>query len=156
MNKGKLVKAIITSKFNISAVDAWRLLKKSSTLIFITKGLLSFSDSDQFPEEWLENRSVTSRLKFFGLFPAWNHEIYFQKISDSVLEIITEEQGGIVSKWEHLIKVSPTYNDAIILYTDQIDIEAGLFTPFVWLYAHLFYRYRQLRWKRLISEQVTS
>ena len=72
------------------------------------------------------------------------------------LAIITEEQGGIVSKWEHLSKVSPTDNDAIILYTDQIDIEAGLFTPFVWLYAHLFYRYRQLRWKRLISEQVTS
>lgn len=150
------MKAIITSKLNISAGDAWRLVKKSSTLIFITKGVLSFSDSDHYPEEWLENRSVTSRLKFFGLFPAWNHEIYFQKICDSALEILTQEQGGIVSKWEHLIKVTPTDNDAIILYTDQIDIEAGLFTPFVWLYAHLFYRYRQLRWKRLILEQVTS
>ena len=150
------MKAIITSKLNISAGDAWRLVKKSSTLIFITKGVLSFSDSDHYPEEWLENRSVTSRLKFFGLFPAWNHEIYFQKIRDSALEIITEEQGGVVSKWQHLIKISPTHNDAISLYTDQIEIEAGLLTPLVWLYAHLFDRYRQLRWKRLISEQVTS
>lgn len=150
------MKAIITSQLNISANDAWRLVKKSSTLIFITRGLLSFSDSDHFPAEWIEKKSVTSRLKFFGLVPAWNHEIYFQKISDSALEIITEEQGGVVSKWQHLIKLSPTPNDAISLYTDQIDIEAGLLTPLVWLYAHLFYRYRQLRWKRLISEQVTS
>jgi len=34
-------------------------------------------------------------------------------------------------------------------YTDEIDIGAGALTPFVWAYAHLLYRYRQWRWRRL-------
>jgi len=92
------MKATITSEFNISSDDAWQLVKKSSTLTFVTKGLLSFSDSDHFPTEWAEESTVVSRLRFFGIIPAWNHQIHFQKGSDNELEIITEEQGGIVSK----------------------------------------------------------
>ena len=90
------MKAIITSQFNISAEVAWCLVKKSSTLIFITKGLLSFSDSDHFPAEWVEDSTVASRLKFFGLIPAWKHQIHFQKVNDSELEITTEEQGVLI------------------------------------------------------------
>jgi len=41
-------------------------------------------------------------------------------------------------------------------YTDEVEIEAGVFTPLVWLYANLLYRYRQLRWKVLISKQAPS
>ena len=144
--------ATITSKLNISANDAWHLVKKSSTLTFVTKGLLSFSDCDHFPAEWIENKSVISRLKFFGFIPAWNHQIFFQKVSDPELEIATDERGGIVSKWRHRIKICSMDKGATCLYTDEVEIEAGLFTPVVWLYANLLYRYRQLRWKVLISK----
>lgn len=148
------MKARITTKLNISAENVWQLVKKSSTLVFVTKGLLSFSDSSHFPAEWAENKTVISRLKFFGLISAWNHQIYFQKVSDSELEIITEEQGGIVSKWEHRIKISSMNEETASLYTDEVEIEAGLLTPVVWLYANFLYRYRQLRWKSLISKQA--
>jgi hypothetical protein len=148
------VKATITSELNISADDAWQLVKKSSTLTFVTKGLLSFSDSDHFPTEWVEDSRVVSRLRFFGIIPAWNHQIHFQKVSDSELEITTEEQGGIVSKWKHRIKISSINKGATSLYTDEVEIEAGLLTPVVWLYANLLYRYRQLRWKVLTSKQA--
>jgi len=37
-------------------------------------------------------------------------------------------------------------------YTDHVDISAGLLTPGVWLFASLFYRARQQRWKRLLAE----
>lgn len=150
------MKATITSELNVSADHAWQLVKKSSTLIFITKGLLSFSGSDHFPDEWDENSTVVSRLRFFGIIPAWNHQIHFQKVSDNELEIITEEQGGIVSKWKHRIKISSMNKGATCLYTDDVEIEAGVFTPLVWLYADLLYRYRQLRWKVLISKQAPS
>ena len=150
------MKATITSQLNISPEDAWYLVKKSSTLIFITKGLLSFSDNDHFPAEWVEDSTVASRLRFFGLIPAWKHQLHFQKVSDSELEITTEEQGGIVSKWKHRIKISSMHKGATSLYSDEIEIEAGLLTPIVWLYANLFYRYRQLRWKRLVSHNRSA
>jgi len=35
-------------------------------------------------------------------------------------------------------------------YTDQIDIQAGILTPPIWLFAHIFYRYRQRRWRHLV------
>jgi hypothetical protein len=145
------VKATITSELNISANDAWHLVKKSSTLTFVTKGLLSFSDCDHFPAEWIEGSTVVSRLRFFGIISAWNHQTHFLKVSDTELEIITEEKGGIVSKWKHRIKISSMNKGATCLYTDEVEIEAGLLTPGVWWYANLLYRYRQFRWKSLIS-----
>jgi hypothetical protein len=29
-----------------------------------------------------------------------------------------------------------------------------LFTPLIWFYAHIFYRYRQLRWRLLLRKSA--
>lgn len=34
-------------------------------------------------------------------------------------------------------------------YTDEVEIRAGRLTPLVWLFGHLFFRYRQMRWRTL-------
>ncbi|MFO7859839.1 MAG: hypothetical protein R6U41_01320 [Desulfosalsimonas sp.] len=36
-------------------------------------------------------------------------------------------------------------------YTDKIEISAGLLSPLIWLFAHVFYRHRQRRWKLLLE-----
>jgi hypothetical protein len=35
---------------------------------------------------------------------------------------------------------------------DRVDIRAGLLTPFIWLFAQGFYRWRQYRWGRLLAQ----
>jgi hypothetical protein len=35
-------------------------------------------------------------------------------------------------------------------YRDVVYVEAGWLTPAIWLYASLFYRHRQRRWRRLV------
>ena len=49
--------------------------------------------------------------------------------------------------WNHLIRIEP--EGAGSRYTDEIEIGAGPLTPLISLYAKLFYRYRQRRWRKL-------
>ncbi len=80
--------------------------------------------------------------------PAWWHEIEITRLDDASREILTSEKGGAIKQWRHRITVDERgpYRSH---YTDEIEIEAGPLTPLVWGYAHLFYRYRQRRWRRL-------
>ena len=80
--------------------------------------------------------------------PAWRHEIHIARVDDASREIQTAEHGGSIKQWRHRITVDERgpYRSQ---YTDEIDIRAGVLTPFVWAYAQLLYRYRQMRWRRL-------
>jgi len=74
-----------------------------------------------------------------------------KKISDSSRTLYTNEGGGLVPVWNHLIKIE-SISEGSCLYADDVDIEAGLLTPIVWFYAHAFYRYRQWRWRALLKK----
>jgi hypothetical protein len=53
-----------------------------------------------------------------------------------------------VRDWRHRITVDGE-GWGSTRYMDEIEVRAGALTPLVWLYANLFYRYRQMRWRRL-------
>lgn len=145
------MKAVITSKLEIPAIDAWQRVKQSRTLVYVCKGLLSFDNSEQFPEVWQEEQTIHTRLIFFGLIPGWEHCLRFVRLSDEAMTLCTHEHGGMVQKWNHEISIrqaSPTS----CLYRDTVDIHAGLMTPLVWLFAQILYRYRQRRWRHLTRE----
>lgn len=63
-------------------------------------------------------------------------------------EIPSNEQGGPVKVWNHRIKVEPL-SERRCLYTGELEVHAGTLTPLIWLFAHPFYRYRQMRWRNL-------
>ena len=144
------MKAKISSIFNTPADRAWSAIKESKTLLFVIKGFLGFKGADTFPEKWIEGQTEITRILFFGIIPGWKHKLHFAEISDVKREQFTEEGGGLISQWNHLIKVEPI-NSSQCRYTDEIDIKAGIFTPLVCFYARVFYRYRQLRWRKLIK-----
>jgi hypothetical protein len=146
------MRAKISSVFNTSADAAWAAVKKSKTLLYVTKGFLEFKGSEKFPEEWIEGRTETMRLIFFKSVPGWRHQIHFTEINNDKRLLSSEECGGLVSQWNHIITVE-LLNVSQCTYTDDIDIKAGIFTPFVWMYAHIFYRYRQIRWRVLINRE---
>jgi len=143
------MKARISNVFATSSEQAWRAVKQSRTLSYITKGFLHFEGADHFPLEWKQGKTEQCRLIFFGFIPAWQHLLKFTLIDNQNHLQFTEETGGLIPQWNHLIKVE-TLTETRCRYTDEIDIKAGIFTPLVWLYAHIFYRYRQHRWKKLI------
>lgn len=66
--------------------------------------------------------------------------------------IRSSEGGGPVTTWNHTIRLKPGAGGAC-RYTDEIEIRAGLGTPAVFLFAQVFYRYRQYRWHRFVKRQ---
>jgi len=71
-------------------------------------------------------------------------EVGVVSVDDERRELLSRESGGPVRCWNHRIAIGPD-GENTCRYTDEIAIEAGVLTPLVWAYAHLFYRYRQMR-----------
>jgi len=141
--------ATIQTYFETSADTAWETLKKKDTFLFITHGFLGFRGAENWPEKFYEGLVIDARFIFFHIFPAWKHILRVVKVDDVNKELYSNENGGPIKIWNHLIKIVPETSRRC-KYTDQVEIHAGLLTLFVWIYAHVFYRYRQYRWKKLI------
>lgn len=145
----------VTTRLPVSADLAWEAVKRVDTLRYITRGLLGFRVEGDPPERVAEGETYRMRLLFFGVLPAWRHEIHVLRLDDAGREIRTDERGGPVRAWRHRI----TLDDegwGSTRYVDEIEIAAGPLTPLVWAYAQVFYRYRQRRWRRLARKLAAA
>ena len=139
----------ISTPLEAPADLVWELLGKSQTLRYVAEPLLCFEGD--LPERWPgpgDGIVRVERMLFFCVIPAWSHELRMVRFDEDSREILTNEQGGPVKVWNHRIKVDPLSKKRC-LYTDELELDAGALTPFIWLFAHLFYRYRQMRWRSL-------
>jgi hypothetical protein len=146
------MRATITTKFNSPADTVWRRLPKKETFLYITRYFLGFTGSKTWPEKFYEGLEFTTRLVGGHIIPLWRHKIKVVRVDNEKRELFSNEGGGLIPVWDHLITVKPV-NGNECQYADIVDIGAGLLTPVIWVYAHIFYRYRQARWKRLIKKQ---
>lgn len=149
------MRATTSSNFPASADQVWSLVKQSSTLLYVTRGLLGFAGADGFPREWRQGARIDTRLLFFGVLPGWRHQLTVIEVSEAKRELFTEEGGGVVQVWNHRITVEAREGPHC-RYTDEVEVGAGLLTPLVWLYAKLFYRYRQWRWRSLLRRSTSG
>jgi ligand-binding SRPBCC domain-containing protein len=133
----------------------WDTVKRTDTLRYVTRWLLGFRANGYVPERWGEGEAYQLRLLFFGFVPAWRHEIRVVRVDEEAHEIRTEERGGPVREWRHRITVDGE-GWGSTRYMDEIEVHAGPLTPFVWTYAQVFYRYRQMRWRRLARRLASN
>jgi hypothetical protein len=142
--------ARVSTNLDCSPERAWDAVQRPETLQYITRGLLGFRALEELPEQFGPGTVLRVRLFFFHVLPAWQHEIAIVRLDPERRELYTNERGGPVRDWNHLITVEALPGaPGSARYTDEIDIKGGPLTPLVWLYAQLFYRYRQRRWRRL-------
>jgi hypothetical protein len=146
--------ATISTTLDTDADTAWELVQRTSTFLYVTRGLFRWSNG-QLPEKWLTGVKVRSRMFIFHLLPAWMHELQIIAIDDQKRQFQTIEHGGILRAWNHAITVEPE-NEARCRYTDLVEIKAGLLTPMVWLLAHVFFRYRQMRLRGYVRSRVNA
>jgi hypothetical protein len=135
----------------IPAERAWSTLLRRDTFLYITRGLLGFAGSDRWPAQFRQGDTIETRLLFFHVVPAWRHTLHLVSVDEKAGELISAESGGPVTRWNHRIAIA-ALSPQSCRYGDTIDIRAGILTPLVWAYAHVFYRYRQMRWRRLARE----
>jgi ligand-binding SRPBCC domain-containing protein len=138
----------VSTALQASPERVWDAVKKVDTFRYITRGALGVEPLGPVPERFAEGDQIALRLKLFHVIPAGKHEIRIMRVDEQARRIETNEGGGAVKQWNHVIAVDPDGNRGV-RYSDTIEIEAGPLTPVMAGYAHLFYRYRQRRWRRL-------
>lgn len=132
----------------------WQV-QRPATLEFIARPLVVFTpvEPTSFPALWKEGRYLVD-MKVFGALPFGRQYIGIEKVNENdPREYVIRDNGSgqLIRKWDHHILIRRTDDDTVTDYTDRIDIDAGPLTLFIWMFAHVFYRWRQHRWKRLIA-----
>lgn len=135
----------------------WQEVQTSKLLEYVAAPLVKFVpvQPDTFPEVWVDGKYLV-QMRLLGVIPFGKHWIVISRpttVNDSnkqVHELLDDGYGDIISKWRHLITIQETL-DGRTHYTDTIEVAAGILTFGVWIYANIFYRYRQRRWRKLVK-----
>jgi hypothetical protein len=148
--RGKRVR--VQSVFDASPDMVWAEVTKPALLVYVTHPLLTFKrwGGEPLPEVWHEGDSIHFNLFSLGFIPLGPHTVNIERIDAAAREIQSRESGQMAEVWWHYVAVEE-YPGARTLYTDEIDIYAGPLTGVVACFARFFYRYRQTRWRRVLS-----
>lgn len=127
---------------------AWAEVQKSALLLEVASPMVSIRPvpGEALPERWSASSTVRCRSYLFGFIPLGTRTLVFERIDPQLREIQTRERDPLIRRWDHCIRLEPL-GAAQCKYSDNIEIEAGLLTPAVWLFARRFYRHRQHRWQ---------
>lgn len=129
----------------------WDALQTPALLRHVAAPLLFFRPVGQpFPERFADGR-VRVSMWLFGAIPFGRQWIDVSRPEgqDGVRRIRDNGSGDLVRRWDHMIAVR-ALSPQTTHYEDTVEIDAGLLTPAVWLFAVVFYRWRQHRWRRLV------
>jgi hypothetical protein len=137
----------IQSVLAYSHEEAWKYACTSGFMHHVSWPLLRMQKFDHtMPEEWSQGDTFQVRLSTLGIIPLGEHTIHVQAVDREKGEIRSIESGRLIRALNHTIQVEP-YGRNLTLYTDDVRIFAGLFTPFLAWGVRFFYRYRQSRWQ---------
>lgn len=138
--------------------DVEGLLHTTDLLRFVAAPLVIFTSREKggLPSVWSPGKHRVF-LWFLGFIPfgpqtvdiSWGHD------EAGNFWIRDDGSGFLVRRWDHRIAVRPAA-EGKTLYTDDVAIEAGLLTPFVWSFAAVFYRWRQSRWRAYLKRRQAA
>ncbi|MEN9822233.1 MAG: hypothetical protein RLZ04_659 [Actinomycetota bacterium] len=126
----------------------WAAVKTPSAFRTVTRRLVTMPVIGDRQDEWHEGETVVGWVFLFGLLPFSRHHLHVARIDERTHTLSSSEFGGAIATWNHDIEVTPT-DATSCRYRDRVEIEAGILTPAIVVYARWFYRMRQRRWRAL-------
>ncbi len=131
----------------------WQKISQPTSLQYVASPILGFvpARGDELTGQWRVGCTYRLKLYFLKLIPLGWHTIRLLKMDKKTNTISSQESGLLAQVWNHNISFREVASGKVS-YTDEIEIQAGWLTPAIWLFAHLFYRHRQRRWKVLLKE----
>lgn len=141
----------VSTHFACTRDELWQKLRKPASLRFITAPILRFASvqGTELPVAWAVDEPYEFRLYFLSVVPLGRHTIRLVRIDEAAGTIVSQESGRLARVWNHTISVCEVAPGSTS-YLDEIEIRAGWLTPAIGLFAQLFYRHRQRRWKVLL------
>lgn len=131
---------------------AWREVKRPALLIEVAHPLVTLKPVEPatFSAEWPAQQRVQLRSYLLQFIPLGLRTLYFEQIDNDARVIQTREHDRLIRKWDHRIEIRPN-GDGKTRYSDTVEIDAGLVTLPVWLFARVFYWHRQRRWQSVAA-----
>jgi hypothetical protein len=131
-----------------SASAAIEQVNSPALLLYIAKPLVTFTaiEPTQLPHKWTDGKYWVS-MRLFGVIPLGRQAVVISHPKANTFMLRDNGYSALIERWDHTITIAPAVGGA--LYRDQVIIQAGVLTLFVWLFAQLFYRHRQRRWRQL-------
>lgn len=142
----------MSSVFNEKLEVIVEEVEKIRLFRFTSFPLISFwPGDDELPTSWI-NKSTKIHLKLFGFIPFGDQIIKssIETKSEDKVEVVDDGKGDNISSWHHTISIE-RIDEKKTRYTDKLKLEAGILTPFIWVFALILFRYRHYRWKKLIK-----
>lgn len=139
----------ISSVYDASVDEMWREIQKLSTLQYIASPFASFTPLEN-DIVWREGHTAQFKLKLFGFISFGIHTIKIIECDEKTLTVYTNESNKSVPIWNHKISLQPN-KDNTVKYTDNVEINAGWKTIFVYCWSVMFYKHRQKKWKKLLK-----
>ena len=134
-----------------TADAVWAAVKTPSAFRRVTRGILAMPVIGGRQDDWHEGETVVGWVFLFGFLPFSRHHLHIARIDESTRVLSSREFGGLISVWNHEIEIVPI-DSQTCRYRDRVEIDAGVVTTVVVLYAGFFYRMRQRRWRALARE----
>lgn len=143
---------MVSSDFNASADLVFQKVMQPSLLVEVASPVIRFEPimPDELPTIWNIDQEYIFKIYLFKIIPMGLHRIQLVKIDGKNKQISSMETGKIAKVWNHTIIIEKD-TDGNARYTDIVEIKAGVVTFFVYLFAQLFYRHRQRKWKNLLK-----
>ena len=139
---------IKTSVFPASRDIVFEKLQQIQTLQYIAAPYASFEPvSPDNLMVWKVGASSSYRFKLWGFIPFGVHMINIERFDIDMIQ--SREGNNFVPVWNHKICLKDVNGNTE--YTDEVDIDAGWKTLFVWLWAKSFYSHRQRKWLKLLK-----
>lgn len=152
------MRVVVSTELSCSVPEVWALARTPWLMRYVSWPLTVFTPLQPaaWPEQWQPGDHRVG-LRALGVLPigAQTISISFPLTDPDAgrLQLRDNGSGQLVQRWDHLITVEPAAGGppGRTAYTDEIDVDAGVLTVVVWLWAHMLYRWRQRRWRRLTS-----
>ena len=137
----------VTTQLDAPPELVWGAVTTPQAFVHVAGAMLRYPAAERHPARWQVGDELAGWTFLFRVLPFSRHRLSIRDVDDAARTLVSEEGGGLVRRWDHVITVEAEHGRT--RYTDRIDIEAGPLTFAVAAYAGLFYRYRQRRWRRL-------
>lgn len=146
--------ARISTRLACTEAELWQKIIEPGSLQFVASPILSFVpvEGGALDGEWKVGLAYPLKLYFLKVIPLGRHTIQLVKIDKRTNTIVSQESGLLARVWNHTIRFHEV-RPGQVTYTDEIEIQAGGFTPLIWVFAQMFYRHRQRRWKVLLRNE---
>jgi hypothetical protein len=151
------MKVDLQTRLAMSPEDVWQRVLTPELLFHIAAPLVRFRFVGcDAPVQWSDGSRYLVAIKLFGLLPFGEQWIVPTLQSDPARvwpkRLRDNGHSALIKTWDHWITIASDGQGGT-LYRDEVEVHAGLLTPFIWVFAQIFYRHRQRRWRSLARGQ---